>query len=336
MRSCKAKVVFFIFWLSLYFSHFLLAQQQSQNFRWYKGNTHTHTLNSDGDSTPDEVVRWYREHGYNFLVITDHDYLTDVDGLNALYGAEEQFFVIKGVEVSDKLGALPIHINGLNPEHVVLPQGGTSVVEIIQKDVDAIRNGSGVPHINHPNYRWAITADDIKQVKDCRLFEIFSGHPSVNNCGGGGFPGVEEIWDEVLSSGQLIFGLAVDDAHTFKEPWNKDAARPGEGWIMVKAERLTAEAIITAMESGDFYSSTGVEILKYQVNEEGMSFTFKRTGTAKFRTLFIGKDGQIFKEDTSNPATYQFSGDEMYIRAKIMDSNGRMAWTQPVMLEKQN
>src|SRR5262245_1668071 len=31
---------------------------------WYKGNTHTHTLNSDGDSTPDEVVRWYRSHGY--------------------------------------------------------------------------------------------------------------------------------------------------------------------------------------------------------------------------------------------------------------------------------
>ncbi|HZS07725.1 MAG TPA: hypothetical protein VFD58_23010 [Blastocatellia bacterium] len=50
--------------------------------RWYKGNTHTHTLNSDGDSTPDEVVRWYREHGYHFLVLTDHNYLTAVDGLN--------------------------------------------------------------------------------------------------------------------------------------------------------------------------------------------------------------------------------------------------------------
>ena len=44
--------------------------------RWYKGNTHTHTLNSDGDSTPDDVVRWYREHGYQFLVLTDHNFLT--------------------------------------------------------------------------------------------------------------------------------------------------------------------------------------------------------------------------------------------------------------------
>ena len=45
--------------------------------RWFKGNTHTHTLNSDGDSTPDEVVRWYRDNRYQFLVLTDHNYLTD-------------------------------------------------------------------------------------------------------------------------------------------------------------------------------------------------------------------------------------------------------------------
>src|SRR4029453_2308208 len=72
--------------------------------RWYKGNTHTHTLNSDGDSTPDDVVRWYREHGYHFVTLTDHNYLTSVDGLNALPGADDQFLVMKGEEVSDTFG----------------------------------------------------------------------------------------------------------------------------------------------------------------------------------------------------------------------------------------
>ena len=43
---------------------------------WFKGNTHTHTLESDGDSTPEEVTRWYKEHGYNFLVLSDHNVLT--------------------------------------------------------------------------------------------------------------------------------------------------------------------------------------------------------------------------------------------------------------------
>ena len=77
---------------------------RSQGARWYKGNTHTHTLNSDGDSTPDDVVRWYREHGYQFLVLTDHNFLTSVDGLNALHGASEKFLVVKGEEVTDRFG----------------------------------------------------------------------------------------------------------------------------------------------------------------------------------------------------------------------------------------
>jgi hypothetical protein len=68
--------------------------------RWFKGNTHTHTVNSDGDSTPDEVVRWYREHGYQFLVLTDHNYLTPTTGLNAVHGAPDKFIVIPGEEVT--------------------------------------------------------------------------------------------------------------------------------------------------------------------------------------------------------------------------------------------
>ena len=45
-------------------------------------------------------MRWYREHGYQFLVLTDHNYLTAVDGLNALHGAADKFLVIRGEEVT--------------------------------------------------------------------------------------------------------------------------------------------------------------------------------------------------------------------------------------------
>src|SRR5690349_22917026 len=95
--------------------------------RWYKGNTHTHTLNSDGDSTPDEVVRWYREHGYNFLVLSDHNYLTEVDGLNSVFGAASKFLLIRGEEITDEFQKKPIHINGLNVKEVVKPQHGESI-----------------------------------------------------------------------------------------------------------------------------------------------------------------------------------------------------------------
>ncbi len=120
--------------------------------RWYKGNTHTQTINSDGDSTPDEVVRWYKEHGYNFLVLSDHNYLTQVEGLNSVFGAKEKFIVIRGEEVSDSFQDRPIHVNGLNIRQVVPPQHGSSFVETFQNNVNAIRRVDGVPHINHPNF----------------------------------------------------------------------------------------------------------------------------------------------------------------------------------------
>ncbi len=53
--------------------------------RFFRGNTHTHTWNSDGDSPPDAVLLWYRDRGYHFVVITDHEWVTDVAPLNALY-----------------------------------------------------------------------------------------------------------------------------------------------------------------------------------------------------------------------------------------------------------
>ena len=186
--------------------------------RWYKGNTHTHTLNSDGDSTPDEVVRWYREHGYQFLVLTDHNYLTSVDGLNALHGAAEKFLVVRGEEVTSTVNSKAVHINGLNVSSLVAAPSGTNLVEVMQQSVDRIRKADGVPHINHPNFTWAMTAEELGQVQRTRLFEIFNGHPQVNNVGGGGAPGLEEIWDRILSSGRLMYGVAVDDAHHFKRP----------------------------------------------------------------------------------------------------------------------
>jgi hypothetical protein len=298
---------------------------------WYKGNTHTHTLNSDGDSTPEEVVRWYREHRYHFLVLTDHNFLTSIDGLNALHGADDRFLVIKGEEVTDKFGDKPIHVNGLNVTRRVPPQGGKSVLETLQRNVNAVRDASGVPHINHPNYEWAITADDLKQVENNKLFEIFNGHPYTNNHGGGGVPGLEEVWDIILSSGKLLFGIAVDDAHTFKKPWDRQSARPGQGWIVVRADKLSADSILSAMERGEFYASTGVELEDYQVDARRMSISIKQERSSRYRVQFVGKNGRLLKEVTSNPAVYEFRGDEMYVRAKVIDSNGNVAWTQPVM-----
>ncbi|HEY5610105.1 MAG TPA: CehA/McbA family metallohydrolase [Thermoanaerobaculia bacterium] len=301
--------------------------------RWYKGNTHTHTLNSDGDSTPDEVVRWYREHKYHFVVLTDHNFLTKVDALNALHGADEQFLIIKGEEVTDRFEKKPIHVNGLDVEKWIEPQGGTSVVDVVQRNVNAVRGAKGVPHINHPNFGWAISGDELKQIENDKLFEIFNGHPLVNNQGGGGVPGLEEVWDSILTSGKLIYGIAVDDAHHFKRPWDPEASKPGQGWVVVRAEKLEARAILAALERGDFYASTGVALDDYRVDGKSMTVSIRASALTKFTTLFIGRGGAVLAKSGENPAGYSFRGDEGYVRAKVIDSNGKVAWCQPVVVK---
>ncbi len=302
--------------------------------RWYKGNTHTHTLKSDGDTTPDDVVKWYREHGYNFIVITDHDSITEVSGLNSLHGKEGSFIVIRGEEVTDRFDKRPYHVNGLGLQSVVKPQNGQSVVENLQRNVDAVRAANGIPQINHPNFGWAITAKDLKRLENVKLFEIYSGHPLINYLGGGGAPGTEEIWDAVLSSGKLLYGVASDDSHHFKRIGDRTAATPGHGWVMVRAKELSPNAILAAMERGDFYASTGVELAEYTADEKEIAITIKEERESKYRVLFIGNGGRILKETNTSPAVYRFRGDEVYVRAKVIESNGKIAWTQPVFHRK--
>jgi hypothetical protein len=305
------------------------SNPQGRELRWYKGNTHTHTVNSDGDSTPDDVVRWYKEHRYNFLVLSDHNFLTEIDGLNAVHKADGKFILIRGEEVTDNFADFPIHVNGLGLNEYVAPQGGTSVLDTVQRDVNAVRTAKGVPHINHPNFGWAINADVLRAVQNNRLFEIFNGHSKVNNFGGGGSPGLEEMWDQILSAGKLLYGIAVDDAHHFKVISPKHD-NPGRGWIVVRAPELSSREILQAMENGDFYASTGVELEDISFERDEIKIKIKAAQPFRYTTYFIGEKGRVLKTDFQNPATYRMTGQELYVRSKVVSSTGEVAWTQPV------
>jgi len=296
---------------------------------WYKGNLHTHTINSDGDSSPDEVVRWYKEHRYQFLVLTDHNYLTSVDGLNSVFGAAEKFLVVRGEEVTDRFEKKPIHINALNPSAVIPPQGGTSVLDTIQRNVDAIRRAGALPSINHPNFGWAITADDLRQVQNDKLFELYNGHPQVNNVGGGGSEGLEQVWDFLLSAGREMHGIAVDDAHYFKR-FAPDLSNPGRGWVSVRARELSVEALMEAIDRGDFYASTGVVLADVARLDGGLRVEIKRADPYKYTTEFIGPGGRVLQKTFENPASHMLAAGERYVRARVTSSGGEVAWTQAV------
>lgn len=305
---------------------------QSQPSRWYKGNTHTHTLNSDGDSSPSDVVKWYKENGYNFLFITDHEHITPADPLNAAFARSEEFIVFQGQEITDQVETKPHHVNALGVSTVIMPKRGTTSLSNLQANIDAVLSSGGIAQINHPNFGWALTADTIAKTKGAMHFELFNGHPLVNNLGGGESPSTEAIWDAVLSSGRLIYGMATDDVHTVKKLGNRASATPGHGWVMVRASDLSQKAILEALNRGDFYASTGVELESYSADPTTVSIKVKEQRWSKYQIQFIGKGGKLLQENQTGSASYRIKGDEGYVRAKVLESNGKIAWTQPIMI----
>jgi hypothetical protein len=302
------------------------------SWRWYKGNTHAHTLESDGDSTPDEVTRWYKDQGYQFLVLSDHNVLVGIEALSRQFAVPEQFLKVTGEEVTDAFAKKPLHINGLNVSRLVESRHGTSVLDTLQRNVDAIRDARGVPHVNHPNFGWAITPDELQRLERYGLLEIFNGHPLVNNLGGGDAPGMEDVWDRLLRAGRRVYGIAVDDAHYFKRPWDPRAPKPGQGWVVVRAPRLEAAALMASLEAGEFYASTGVAFEEYGADATAIAVRVRPLGDTRYRISLVGPAGVIEAVDGPT-ARFPLSGRRGYARLVVEDSNGGKAWGQPVFLD---
>jgi hypothetical protein len=105
---------------------------------------------------------------------------------------------------------------------------------------------------------------------------------------------------------------------------------------MVRAPRLEARALLEAMERGDFYASTGVVLDEVVASSNGISVKVKAESSSKYRIQFIGRDGKILREVPEISAAYTFTGDEGYVRVKVVESNGRFAWCQPVVVSRQS
>ena len=108
------------------------------------------------------------------------------------------------------------------------------------------------------------------------------------------------------------------------------ASGPGRGWIYVRAERLDGRALVEAMERGEFYASTGVELASYDATASAITLAVKATTYSRYRIQFIGRSGRVLSEETTPATSYTFKGDEGYVRVRVLESNGYMAWTQPV------
>jgi hypothetical protein len=277
-------------------------------------------------------VRWYRRHGYDFLVLSDHDHLTLLD-----YGSRKPRYkrplMVPGEEVTSVIqgGAVHVHINGIGITRVIEPIDAGDVTSTIQANVNAILEAGGIASINHPNYQWSFDHRAIKDVVGASLLEVFNGHPTVNVYGGPGKPGNEAIWDGVLTAGRPIFGVATDDSHNYRD-FAPDQSNPGRGWVVVRAPELSQDAIVEALASGEFYASTGVVLAELEESPDSIHLRVERRYDEIYTTRFTGRDGLLIQEVPGLEAEYRPRGNEGYVRATVWSSRGVKAWTQPVFL----
>jgi hypothetical protein len=272
---------------------------------------------------------------------------------------ERQFLLIQGEELSDSYNKLPIHLNAGNVYEKLSPAGGSSVADVIQNNVDSVlkqREATGqvmMVHLNHPNFGWAVRAEDIMRIIGERFFEVYNGHPGVNNKGNADRAGTERIWDIVLTKRiaelklPIMYGLAVDDGHDYHNiPSRK--SEPGRGWVMVLSQKLTATSLILALEAGQFYSSSGVTLKTVESSDRGLAVEIEPVAGETYTIEFVGtrkgynpvgepvmdKDGKPINTThrysaeigtslakvQGTSARYDFKGDELYVRATITSS----------------
>lgn len=407
------------------------ADPGTSTLHWYKGNTHTHSLWSDGNGFPDMIADWYLQHGYDFMAMSDHNILAqgdkwvsetviekkklalgpkvldkyrerfgndwvetrlDKDGKTEvrLKTLEEyrkrlekpgKFLLVQAEELSAGFGKIPLHLNAVNLSEVIPPQKDLKTIrETLRANLQAISAQAvktGRPilgHINHPNFQWALTAEDLAYVIEDRFFEVYNGHPKT-------FPegdparadsSTDRQWD-IANTIRLVelkqpplFGLGTDDSHNY----HGGDATPGRGWVMVRAAKLEANALIEAMQRGDFYASCGVVLEDVRFDQAGkkLSLKIKSEPGVKYVTEFRGTPknydravkevasvpgdphpvrlqyseevGKLLAKSESLEPSYTLKGDELYVRA-IVTSDREMtnpvkpgqvqkAWTQPV------
>lgn len=304
-----------------------------ESCRWVKGNTHAHTRNSDGDEMARRVMRWYQDYNYQFLVVSDHDLVTDVTYLDS--DRNDDFILIPGQEITRSLGKLRIHVNALNPARPLAAAAvGATAAETLQNSVDAARAAGAVPQINHPNWRWSLAFEDLQGLRGVRLFELLNVNRDSNNFAAGGRPGTEELWDALLGLGLPYYGVASDDTHNYHGDFIPDVSHPGKGWVMVRVRELSAGAVCAALEQGDFYASTGVELADVAVSAGEYRLEIKPLNDTAYTTRFIGRGGAVLQEDFGLSPAYRFKGDELYVRAKVLSSVGELAFCQPVFVKK--
>jgi hypothetical protein len=310
---------------------------------WLKGSTHVHTAPSFDSTTPTvDAIEWYTAHHYDFIVLTNHDYVSELAADRGTTGQvivgdpKAPLIVFAGIELTefahdcvprgDPSGSCAVHVNLLGvPTRPAGPieWADRSTHERLPKYLAALQAADvlgGIPQLNHPQWFWGMTADLLAELAHAgfHLVEIANSQMAKWNAGDATHPSMEALWDAVLARGETLYGVASDDAHSYGAVGKHF---PGGGWIMVRARR-EPQAILAAIIAGRFYASTGVVLERAEV--VGNELVIEAASAA---TIDFVENGVLVEtvHGTRARRTLPASG---YVRA-VVTQDGTKAWVQP-------
>lgn len=287
--------------------------------RFWRGNLHGHSTLSDGGYSVAEVCRRYQEAGYDFISLTDH-FLSQYSFpiADTREHRNSSFTTIIGSELhagQTELGGM-WHILAVGvPFDFAHSHEGESGPEIAAR---AMAAGAFVAAA-HPQW-YSTTERDLEALGAVHAIEIYNGVAIDHNDRADSW----HITDIMLGRGLRYWTYAADDFHGVRG--RHDFVR---GWVWVKAEENSPEALLNALKSGSFYSSTGPQIFDVEVRagEEivvrcsPVDWVFASgKGPAS-----VTANGHGVTEVTLDISDFK----SPYGRITVRDAMGGRAWTNP-------
>jgi hypothetical protein len=195
----------------------------------------------------------------------------------------------------------------------------------------------GIAQLNHPNFHHAADAALVIELarKGLALLEIANQSKDTDNAGDDRHLSTEAMWDQVLTAGAMVYGVASDDAHHYDDAnglvARGETAHTGDhGFVMVRAAKTPTD-IRQGVARGDFYSSTGVLLKTASATRDEFEIEVAPSAVGPHRFSFIGQGGRILARMEGRHARFPFAKAEPgYVRAVVEDQHGQKAWLQPV------
>jgi hypothetical protein len=287
--------------------------------------------------------------------------LKTLDQIRAKLAEPGKFLLIQNEEISARFGDHNVHMNAINLAERIMPRTGKDVVDTLSLNLASAAEQAErlrrpiVVHVNHPNWSdYDISPEDLA-ASTAKFFEVCNGGGGVRNCGDAAHPSVEKLWDvanTIRIAGMKappLYGVGSDDVHNYHH-FAPDQSNPGRAWIVVRAKQLSADALLDAVNRGDFYASTGVMLrnVAYDPQQRTLSVEVRPEAGVRYTIQFIGtlagadtavevtpmptavgqkparagrkyspEIGKILASVEGESASYKLTGKELYVRAVV-------------------